>query len=589
MPLAAIGAGPLPKEAFVDGSFSLPQCTRIQPIASASAVRRYIGLVGHGKSSCVSAVGLGVSCVLQGIFSLKEGMRVARIFTLTDLANPADHKFMIMTGKAFTMVMTLNDRGSFEAVSSLFELKEPTLNMGVMNGHYVQITPTKVLALTASEVRGSWSLAGDSRILYSHLGAQFVLLITNKREIVCLRLREEGGATQFTTLEKGIQKEMTCIMEYKGTILVGMKERSIACFAVEGTTLMEKGTFPVSSIPHCLYSFCAITAPQYSQFCSSSDDALLIGGDTGMLTIASLDLAGEGLRVISEVRVDAKPVYFADCVLRGVPVLLVSAGASYRLIFRNDIFNVQPVFFRSKLDKTHQSFSPSSHIDNLAIYHKANRLHTLMWQNCNVLTVRLDIKSPGASIYSGIIGITGRQIISLPRGNAIVTGYDVAQHQGAASFPRYARAFWFDNNGCFQMKDLTKALLRHGNDLVSCACCFGRGQSEGEEKGWLVLGTFTGTVSGAAEYHLSLFRGDLSNMFGGCGERASRAGIASSERAIAELWRQPMEAKLFFALHLQDAKIAVVCGFFLRVYEVSETGLELVAQLRVAVGRRAEA
>lgn len=145
------------------------------------------------------------------------------------------------------------------------------------------------------------------------------------------------------------------------------------------------------------------------------------------------------------------------------------------------------------------------------------------------------------------------------------------------SFLRYARAFWFDNNGCFQMKDLTKALLRHGNDLVSCACCFGRGQSEGEEKGWLVLGTFTGTVSGAAEYHLSLFRGDLSNMFGGCGERASRAGIASSDRAIAELWRQPMEAKLFFALHLQDAKIAVVCGFFLRVYEVSETGLELVA------------
>ena len=57
MPLVAIGAGPLPKEAFVDGSFSLPQCTRIQPIASASAVRRYIGLVGHGKSSCVSAVG----------------------------------------------------------------------------------------------------------------------------------------------------------------------------------------------------------------------------------------------------------------------------------------------------------------------------------------------------------------------------------------------------------------------------------------------------------------------------------------------------------------------------------------------------
>lgn len=102
-------------------------------------------LVGHGKSSCVSAVGLGVNCVLQGIFSLKEGMRVARIFTLADLANPADHKFMIMTGKAFTMVMTLNDRGSFEAVSSLFELKEPTLNMGVMNGHYVQITPTKVL------------------------------------------------------------------------------------------------------------------------------------------------------------------------------------------------------------------------------------------------------------------------------------------------------------------------------------------------------------------------------------------------------------------------------------------------------------
>ena len=57
-------------------------------------------------------------------------MRVARIFTLADLANPADHKFMIMTGKAFTMVMTLNDRGSFEAVSSLFELKEPTLNNG---------------------------------------------------------------------------------------------------------------------------------------------------------------------------------------------------------------------------------------------------------------------------------------------------------------------------------------------------------------------------------------------------------------------------------------------------------------------------
>ena len=407
---------------------------------------------------------------------------------------------------------------------------------------------------------------------------------------MCLRLREEGGATQFMTLEKGIQKEMTCIMEYKGTILVGMKERSIACFAVEGTTLMEKGTFPVSSIPHCLYSFCAITAPQYSQFCSSSDDALLIGGDTGMLTIASLDLAGEGLRVISEVRVDAKPVYFADCVLRGVPVLLVSAGASYRLIFRNDIFNVQPVFFRSKLDKTHQSFSPSSHIDNLAIYHKANRLHTLMWQNCNVLTVRLDIESPGASIYSRTIGITGRQIISLPRGNAIVTGLRRGAAPGRSVLPTVrARVLvrqqrLLPDEGPDQRRCCATATTWSAAPAASAAA-----RARGEEKGWLVLGTFTGTVSGAAEYHLSLFRSDLSNMFGGCGERASRAGIASSDRAIAELWRQPMEAKLFFALHLQDAKIAVVCGFFLRVYEVSETGLELVAQLRVAVGRRAEA
>ena len=570
----------------MDGSFSAPQCARIQPIASASEVRRYIGLIGHGKSSCVCAIGLGISCVLQGIFSLKEGMRVSRIFTLVDLENPADHKFMILTGKGFTMIMTLNDHGSFESVSSLFELKEPTLNMGVMNGHYVQITPTKVLSLTASEVRGAWSLEGDSRILYSHLGAQFVLLITNKREIVCLQLREEGGTTRFTTLEKGIQKEMTCIMEYKGFILVGMKERSIACFAIEGTTLMEKGTFPVNSIPHCLYSFCSVTAPQYSQFCSSSDDMLLIGGDTGMLTIASLDLAGEGMRVISEVRIDAKPVYFSDCVLRGVPVLLVSAGPSYRIIFRNDVFNVQPVFFRSKLDKSHQSFSPSSHIDNLAIYHKGTRLHMLMWQNCNVLTVRLDVDSPGVSIYSRSISSTGRQIISLPRGNAIVTGYDVTPHRGAVTFTRYACAFWFDNNGCFQMKDLTKALLRHGNDIASCACCFSCGQSEGEEKGWLVLGTFNGS---AAEYHLSLFRGDLSNMFGGYGDGRSHAGIASSDRAIAELWRKPMEAKLFFALHLQDTKIAVVCGFFLRVYEVGEAGLELVAQLRVAAGERADA
>ena len=42
-----------------------------------------------------------------------------------------------------------------------------------------------------------------------------------------------------------------------------------------------------------------------------------------------------------------------------------------------------------------------------------------------------------------------------------------------------------------------------------------------------------------------------------------------------------MEAKVFFVLALGDTKVAVVCGFFLRVYDVSEGALSLVSQIRV--------
>lgn len=58
-------------------------------------------------------------------------------------------------------------------------------------------------------------------------------------------------------------------------------------------------------------------------------------------------------------------------------------------------------------------------------------------------------------------------------------------------------------------------------------------------------------------------------------------GIASTDKTLIECWRQPMEAKMFFVLALGDTKVAVVCGFFLRVYDVSEGAVSLVSQIRV--------
>ena len=518
MPLSLIGTSPLATECFTECLRSSPQCTCLQPIASSSSVTKYIGLIGHGTNTCVCSIGLGVCCVLDGIFSMKEGNSLHRIFTLPNLAEPSHDKYMVMTVKNASMITTMNDKNGFDVIPSLFEKKEPTINMGVMNGHYVQITPTKVLSVTDTENRGTWTLSGDSRILYSSLGNRYILLITNKREVICLRLTEEGATTQFTSLEKGISKEMTCIMEYKDFILVGMKERSICCFAVEGTALVEKGTFPVNSVPYSLYSFCNVAGAQYSQFKSSSDDVLLIGGDTGVLTIASFKPEEERMEVISEVRIDSTTVQFSHCILRGVPVLLVSAGASYRIIFRNDIFNVLPIFFRSKLDRAHPSFSPTAHLHNIAVYHKGKSSITLMWQNENIISVRLETKAPGISIYSRPIQITGRQIIPLPRGNALVIGYDFLRHHGAMGCFGYACAFWNDNNGCFQMKDLSKTLARRSNEAISCACCLSRGQTEEEVNDWLLVGSFNGLAS---EYYFSLYRGDLSNMFGGFSARRS--------------------------------------------------------------------
>lgn len=46
-------------------------------------------------------------------------------------------------------------------------------------------------------------------------------------------------------------------------------------------------------------------------------------------------------------------------------------------------------------------------------------------------------------------------------------------------------------------------------------------------------------------------------------------------------WHLPVEAKVFKLLPLSPQYIGMVIGFYLRVYQVSEYGVSLVAQIKV--------
>ena len=281
MPFSAFGATDVPPERFTQTTASLSECVAMVPLP-ATGCPAYLAIHGRGESSVVTAARSGIACSVDNAVQTFR-KEICNFFSLPSLERPGVDALCIMSHPNKSNVMVVTEELKFQITPSKFIDQERTLECRVFHHAYAQITLHKVLLTTLERVVALWEAPAGNTITCGWIGEEYIIVATDAKEVICLQFDEMQSSDHFVELEKKLMKaEVTCVMEYKHSILIGTIDRSVIVCSVNRNVLEDRTPILLESIPRFVYSFCVV--PQSNgQVVSSSDDCVLIGSDAGML------------------------------------------------------------------------------------------------------------------------------------------------------------------------------------------------------------------------------------------------------------------------------------------------------------------
>ena len=500
MPFSAFGATDVPPERFTQTTASLSECVAMVPLP-ATGCPAYLAIHGRGESSVVTAARSGIACSVDNAVQTFR-KEICNFFSLPSLERPGVDALCIMSHPNKSNVMVVTEELKFQITPSKFIDQERTLECRVFHHAYAQITLHKVLLTTLERVVALWEAPAGNTITCGWIGEEYIIVATDAKEVICLQFDEMQSSDHFVELEKKLMKaEVTCVMEYKHSILIGTIDRSVIVCSVNRNVLEDRTPILLESIPRFVYSFCVV--PQSNgQVVSSSDDCVLIGSDAGMLYYVSLDEKTSDCNIIYKKSLAKTRLFCSPVVLHGMAAIVVSSDSSYQLIYRSNPFVIHQIYFVVK-DVCRDKFATASthRLGNLFVYHTQRLELTVMWYEDMLLVVSFGLSSMPISMYSFSTHHTGRRLIPLPQGKVLVVSHDVKPNRPTSN---YWTIFALNEYNALLSESLTG--LCQADEYLSACCVFNRKANEGLVRDWIVVGSV-----GPQKCHLRLFRRDLTN------------------------------------------------------------------------------
>lgn len=500
IPFSVIGTMDVPRDRYIQIPSSLSECINVTPLLT-TGCSAYLAIHGRGSSSLVTSIRSGFSCSVDNFVQTFK-MEITGFFSLPSLDRPSVDAVCIMSHPTKSHVMFVNEELKFKIASTKLIDQERTLNCGVYRRVYAQITVHKVLLTTLDNVVALWEVPSGTTITTSWIGTEYIVIATDAKEVICLQYDEVQNTDCFMELEKKLMKsEVTCVLEYKQNIMIGTIDRSVIVCSVNRNVLEDRTPILLNSIPRFIYSFCVLQEPQ-KHLISSSDDCLIIGGDSGMIYYIALNEDTGDFSTIYSRQLDKYRLFCSPVTLHGIPAIVVSSISSYNIIYRSNPFEIHPLFFVVK-DSIQDKFKRASQrfLGNLFVYHMQQMELTVMWQGEDLIVVTLGQASDAISLKSVSMISTGHRMISLPQGKVMVISHNFDRNSGMHNSWTIFALNEFNTLLSESLQDLCSE-----REFVSACCVFNRKAEEGLVRDWVVVGCV-----GENRYSLRLFQRDLTN------------------------------------------------------------------------------
>lgn len=537
---------------------------------------RYIASIGSGKHGCIALINEGLTININPINIVNNrggGININRVYSLPSLSNELLDEFFVLSLGTETILYRTKELGkSFEVVHNTpFVTKESTLNLGCFQNMYIQITPSSVTALTSTEKLGTWETTPDARIENSYIGKNTIVLVRKKQSVLCLRWEQD----HFVSFEEfGSDSVVTCVLEYDQYILVGSSDRSIRVFKMNGNSASEVSYLAIKSIPHSLFSFKTITTGMSLQGISSNDDTIFVGCSEGYLIMVSFKQDKPELEMIKTTLLDPtkSTISFSYTIFNSTPTLFISSNTVTYLVYRSHIFDFVPITLRASTNASLPTGDVTRHKNHgFAVYKTAERSDILfIWEKGTLFNGGYDTTLSGASVVVNFINCTCRGILSSSVNHSYLTYCSDFNHSSGYSTENLLKSFYHNDNGQPDKKMYNCSSFPRQEVITAVALDTGLKNDQGDSKRSMVMGSMDPLNN---TYFISYFTyTELCN------------GILSYSCLATEMimkWHLPVEAKVFKLLSLSPQYIGMVIGFYLRVYQVSEYGVSLVAQIKV--------
>lgn len=548
-------------------------------IPIADSMNRFVATTGHGASGRLCTVSLGIQCNIQEVLSpikLVSDDVYYRLYSLPALDDDFVDPLAIFSTTNRSYLISISGNGHFEVVKmSDFSTLEKTLNTGVYNGVYVQITPSQVRFLQEMKCVAEWKCGSDTQIGSSFIGANYITVITGNN-IRCLKLVHDSPS-EFRIVEleaKVVNSEIDDVLEYGNYLFFAVRDRSIRRFEIVGNVLEARDPIAVDCNPSCIYSFSNVRNPNYQQYASPNDSLLYVGAHGGNLLLIALNGDAEPKKIY-EVQISSEPVCFSPCILSGVPALVVSAGDSYYVIYRNNPFRLIPMLINFNSTMLLDKNASTSHMGNLFVSRQKSKSIFLMWQKKQLIYLDIDTHSTSISIQSTELGVTPRLFIPSLNGTVFVSGYDVNKQSNPPQIAS-SRFSIIQFNKDFGAMQSNRGVAIPLDEAISASLFIPGKASELI----LLLASFNGVTS---NYYLRAYRYNVDSQSGFSPFPRLEIALKSEADAPVPLWEVRFEHKIFFLLPVSDRFVAVVTGRELQIFEIDLYGPKFVSHIRVGV------
>lgn len=393
---------------------------------------------------------LGICCYLQKLYPFRSSTApysdlIHRIFVLPSLTSPTVDAFLLFsvsTDPSYAKQSGVKPTIQYHTYPMIFEhgnalttshstpfiTDEMTLSVGVYQNRYVQVTSKHVRCFTLDSEPIMWLLKDDASITCAFVGRRFVLIATNKKELICLSLDAQNPA-YFSELDhKVMGSRITCVMEFLGMPVVGLLDRSLHYFEVEGQVLQEKTPMLLDLTPQTFASFANIRDSRFDRLVESH--VFYVGCDDGDVYIIAWNPLDRQFQIITNTKIDNGGVSLSECVLNGVPAILMASNSTYRLVFKSDEYKFVPMFIQPDwTDEQSHAIVPSPPIQSMVVYSYAGGSSMFTWQRGNLIKVQLAPYTEDLSISGILLDATPRLLVPLSQGKTLVVGSDLNKSQ----------------------------------------------------------------------------------------------------------------------------------------------------------------